>query len=420
MSIGRPEPARRATIWVVSEMYYPEETSTGFFLTGIAEGLASAFPVRALCGQPTYSKRGTRAPYRETRNGVRIVRAPGTTLNKDVLPFRLANMATVSASIFLHLVVGLRRADAVLVVTTPPLLPLIARAASWLRGAKCVLLVHDVYPENMIAGGLIRPRSVAARLFGALSRTLYRAVDHICVIGRDMRELVARRRDRGGIERMTVIPNWAGSDMFESLERGDNPLLAELGLAGKFVVQYAGNMGPLHAIEDLVAAAERLREINPAVHFLFIGSGAKKAWLERVVAERELSSVTVLPPRPRTEQRLFMTACDLAVTAFVPGMFGAGVPSRLYNILASGRPIVAAVDADSEIGMVIAEENAGWVTPPGDVDALVRALTEAAADPARIRQIGARGREAARAKYTSRAIMKAYTELFETMLADAR
>jgi len=420
MTTGRPEPARRPTVWVVSEMYYPEETSTGFFLTKIAEGLASAFPVRAVCGQPTYSKRGTRAPYRETHNGVLIVRAPGTTLDKDVPVFRLANMLTVSGSIFLHLAAGLRRQDAVLVVTTPPLLPFIARAASWVRGAKCVLLVHDVYPDNMIAAGLIRRGSVAAAVLGAMTRALYRSVDRICVLGRDMRELVARRRGRGGTEGITIIPNWAGDDLLDDPEQGPSTLIAELGLTGKFVAQYAGNMGPLHAIEDLVAAAARLRETLPQVHFLFIGSGGKKRWLEDAVRARGLSNVTVLAPRPRTDQRVFLNACDIAITAFVPGMFGAGVPSRLYNILASGKPIVAAVDDDSEIGLVIREEAVGWVTRPADVDALVRAVTEAAADPDRLRQMAGRARASVRAKYTSRAIMQAYTTLFGTVLVDAR
>src|SRR6187551_2601474 len=88
-------------LWVVSELYYPEETSTGYYLTRIAEGLAEHRDVKVLCGQPTYSARGTVAPRHEIHKGVEIFRASGTTLDKNVIPFRLLNMVTLGMSIFL-------------------------------------------------------------------------------------------------------------------------------------------------------------------------------------------------------------------------------------------------------------------------------------------------------------------------------
>src|SRR4051812_5064766 len=87
-------------LWVVSELYYPEETSTGYYLTRIAEGLADHRDVKVLCGQPTYSARGVVAPKHEVHNGVEIFRASGTTLDKNVIPFRLLNMITLGLSIF--------------------------------------------------------------------------------------------------------------------------------------------------------------------------------------------------------------------------------------------------------------------------------------------------------------------------------
>jgi len=416
MTSGGPD--GRPAIWVVSEMYYPEETSTGYFLTQIAEGLGRTFRVRAMCGQPTHAARGIRAPYRETHNGVDVVRAPGTTLNKDVLPFRVLNMTSVSLSIFLHLVFEVKRRDVVLVVTTPPLLPFIARAAAWIRRAACVLLVHDVYPENMIAAGYLKRDSVGARVFGWASRHLYRSVDRLIVVGRDMRELVGRRRGLTTVDDMIVIPNWATDDVLDGPPGERRTLLDELGLSDRVVLQFAGNIGPLQGIETLAGAAQIVAERAPQVHFLFIGSGGRKQWLQETVERLGLHNVTVLDHRPRSDQRVFLAACDVAVTAFVPGMCGAGVPSRLYNILASGKPIVAAVDADSEIGRVIREEDVGWVTPPGDVDAFVQAVIDAAADRERLARMAARARAAARAKYSRETAMKAYTAVFHTLLQE--
>lgn len=415
MTDGPERTAGARRVWVVSELYYPELTSTGFFLTRIAEGLASDYEVHALCGQPTHSARGTRAPAREVRNGVQIVRAPGTTLDKDVLAGRILNMLTVTLAMFAHLCLQLRRGDGVLVVTTPPALPFVTRAACIFRGARCVLLVHDVYPESLIAAGLITSDGLPARVLSFLTGRMYMGMDRICALGRDMRELIRRKMRGASQPPVEILTNWAAEDVLEPMARETNPLLAELGLSDKFVLQYAGNMGPLHGVEDLVEAARRLAVAAPDVHFLFIGSGGKKRWLEEAVRKEPLSNVTVLAPRPRADQRLFLNACDLAITAFVPGMFGAGVPSRLYNILASAKPIVAAVDPQSELALVVKEERAGWIVEPGDVAGFVAAVLEARADPVRLAAMGGRGRAAAAERYSYEAVMRGYRALFASV-----
>ena len=158
---------------MISELYYPEETSTGHVLTKLAEGLADRYSVHALCSQPTYSSRGTRAPARETRNGVAIERVWGLTLNKDVLWQRLLNASTISTSIFMRALTRLERGDVVLVVTTPPLLPIVTVAACKIRGASCVLIVHDVYPDVLIAAGMARSDAWGVRLLRALTRCVF-------------------------------------------------------------------------------------------------------------------------------------------------------------------------------------------------------------------------------------------------------
>lgn len=415
-----PERAGARRVWVVSELYYPELTSTGYFLTRIAEGLAADYEVRALCGQPTHSARGTRAPARERRNKVEVVRAPGTTLDKDRPIGRLLNMATVSIAMFVHLCAHLRRGDAVLVVTTPPPLPFLTAAACALRGARAVLLVHDVYPETLVAAGMIAADGLPARALSWLTGRMYGRMTRICALGRDMRTLILGKMPRRRHPPVDILTNWAAEEVLTPMPRATNPLLAELGLTDRFVVQYAGNMGPLHAIEDLVEAARRLAGQAPDVHFLFIGSGGKRRWLEATVAREALPNVTVLAPRPRSDQQVFLNACDIAITAFVPGMFGAGVPSRLYNILASGKPIVAAVDPQSELALVVKEERVGWIARPGDVDGIVAAVLEARQDRERLAEMGARGRAAAAGRYSYASVMSGYRALFASLLAADR
>ena len=142
-------------LWVVSELYYPEQTSTGYFLTHIAEGLAETMDVWVVCGQPTYSEHGMRAPAREERNGVRIHRVPATHFGKDRLALRAINVLTLSLSAAWFALTHFRRGDRLLIVTNPPTLPpLLGLIARWKR-MDAHLLVHDVYPEVLAATGFL-------------------------------------------------------------------------------------------------------------------------------------------------------------------------------------------------------------------------------------------------------------------------
>lgn len=405
-------------VWIVSELYYPEETSTGYFLTKIAEGLSGDYSASVLCGQPSYSARGTRAPAREERNGVAIWRCPATTLNKDVLAFRVLNMCTISLSMFLHASWLLRREDVVLVATNPPVSPFLVALACRLRRAKCVLLVQDVYPETLVAAGMLDRSSLITRVVNRLNRSLYRAMERICVLGRDMKTLVEKKLQQDFDQRVVIVQNWADVEVISPSERCDNALLRETNLSNKFVVQYAGNMGPVHGIECLVEAARILSLKDENVHFLFIGSGAKKLWLEGTVRAQRMKNVTVLNNRPRTNQQEFLNACDVAITALVPGMAGVAVPSRMYNILASGRPLIAAVDPDSEVALVIKEERVGWVVAPGDSQQIVDAIVEARSNPALLDEMGRRARSIAEGKYSFERIIEKYRSVVRGVMSD--
>lgn len=394
-------------VWVISELYYPEETSTGYILTKIAEGLARYYPVNVLCSQPTYSVRGVRAPSREQHNGVSIQRCPGTLLNKNVLVFRLINCVSISAFIFFCALVRIKKGDVVLVVTNPPLLPFWVNLACWLRKAKCLLLIHDVYPEVLVAAGLVGESSIVKRVIGWFNRRLYQSVTRIIALGRDMADLSVQKLQGVNPSKVAMIPNWADSDLVSPKSRGENVLLSDLGLTGRFIIQYAGNLGRTHGIESLWQAAQRLAHIK-AVHFLFIGSGAKKKWLEESIRSGRLGNVTVIGNLKRAEQPVFLNACDVSIISYVPGMAGISVPSRMYNVMAAGKPIIAVADENSELALVVKKERIGWVVPPGDVDRIVAAIMEAHANPDCLAEMGQRASLVAKTKYSFERVIESY------------
>jgi glycosyltransferase involved in cell wall biosynthesis len=144
-----------------------------------------------------------------------------------------------------------------------------------------------------------------------------------------------------------------------------------------------------------------------------VGWGARRAWLESEIGRRALDNVTLLPPCAREELSAHLAACDLAVIAFLPGMAGVSVPSRLYNVLASGRPLLAVADPESELSLVIREEGAGWTVPPGEPEGIATAIASALAAGAESRaQMGARARRAAESRYSRRAVIRSWRSLF--------
>lgn len=404
-------------VWIVSELYYPEETSTGYFLTGIAEGLAKRFRVGVLCSQPTYSRRGLRAPNNEFHNGVRIHRCWSTRFNKDILSLRFVNMLSITLMIFLNGVLRFRSADFVIVVTNPPILPFAVLLASSLRRSQRCLLIHDVYPEVLVGSGIIKRDSALVGSIGWLMQQLYKRMARIIVLGRDMHALVKEKLD-GVAQRIQLIPNWADADFVRPCSRFDNPLLAGLGLANKFVIQFSGNIGRTHGIEQLLACAEQLRN-EPGIHFLFIGFGGKKLWLQERAKDLNLSNVTIMDYRPRTELSVSLTACDVAIISFVPGMAGVSVPSRMYNVMAAGKPIIAVADGDSELALVVKEEDIGWVIEPGDIAALKIAILEAKTNSDRLAAMGRRARRAAETKYSFEQVRNAYVGLVQSAFQEA-
>ena len=392
---------------VCSELYYPDDTATGYVLTRIAEGLSGDFDVHVLCGFP-YDRRKHLA-RREVRNNVTVNRCVSTRFNKNVVATRFLNIVTVTLSIFWKAMREIVAGDSVLVVTNPPTLPFAAWAACRLRRARCYLLIHDVYPEVLIVTGMLRRSSFIARLLAWCHRRLFQGVNAIVVLGRDMQRLV-ERASAPRHPRIALITNWADLEHIVPSPRAENRLLEKLGLDGRFVIQYSGNLGRTHGIETLLAAARLLKD-DPTIHFLVIGSGAKKELLEESVRKEILANVTMLPPQERMELRDVLNACDVALIPFVPGMAGVSVPSRMYNVMAAGKPIIAVADEVSEIAMIVSEKKIGWLVPPDRPEKLVDVVQRAKLDTEELCEMGRRARAAAEREYRFDAVISSYRAL---------
>lgn len=398
----------RSRLWIVSELYYPEQTSTGYFLTRIAEGLARDYEVHVVCGQPSYSERGMRAPAYEERSGTRIHRIPASHFDKDRLVLRVINLLTFTFAVFWFALLRFRGGDKLLVVTNPPTVPLAVGVVARMKACDAALLVHDVYPELLAATDVLRSASPTYRALALLFSWTYRLFDPIIVLGRDMAEIVTRKV--GENERqIRLIPNWGDVDEIQPILPEENPFRHRHDLDGKFVVQFSGNIGRSHDVELLLDTARRLREEERIV-FLFVGYGGKSGLV--IDAEREgLKNVRFLPRQPRESLGEMLAASDATIISFVDGMYGLSVPSRMYNVMAAGAPIVAAAHSESELAMTVREGGAGWVLEERTPEELATLIHRLASDrTGESRRRGEAGRALVLERFTLERVLRLYRE----------
>ncbi len=324
----------------------------------------------------------------ERRNGVRILRARGTTFS----PRSFAGRATNYVTYFLSaLWIGLRlpRQDVTVALTDPPIIGLAALAARPRRGM--VFFCQDIFPE--VAGLLEDFRSpLVNNLLDRVNRFLVRRAARVVALG----DTMASRLIHGkGAEaaKMTVIHNWADTTAIVPSPK-DNPFAREHGLHDRFVVLHAGNIGLSQNLDMVIDAAATLKSRRDIV-FLFIGDGNRRPALEASARARGLDQVKFLPFQPRDQLRWTYASSDVCLVSLKPGLAGYIVPSKLYPILAAGRPYIAAVEPLSEVAAVTERHRCGVLVEAGDAAGLAAAIVRLADAPHERESMGARARVAA-------------------------
>jgi glycosyltransferase involved in cell wall biosynthesis len=295
--------------------------------------------------------------------------------------------------------------------TDPPFTAAILGLLSCIRRLEYQCILLDAYPDGLVALARLQDGAAMTRIWRALNRLAYGRAQELLVIGRDMTDLLWKHYGVDG-RRVTYMPLWATAEVEAGGQGSRETLLEPRGLAGKFVVQYSGNMGLWHDMETIVQAAACLQD-EPDIHFLLIGKGMRRSGAEETARRLGVRNITWLDFVPRERLPETLAACDAALISFRAGLEGVAVPSKLYGILASGRPVVAQVPAASEVARVVTEEGCGVVVPPGDAAALADAVRALAEDVAGTRVMARRAREAYLARYTIDHAVERFSTLWE-------
>jgi colanic acid biosynthesis glycosyl transferase WcaI len=375
----------------VNRYFHPDQSATSQMLTDLARGLAAkGFNVHVVCSRQLYDEPAVRLASRETAFGVQVHRVGTTRFGRKRLPGRAMDYASFYVACAFQLMKLLRRGDVLIAKTDPPLLSILAAPLAKVRRALLINWQQDVFPEVASHLGANPLPEWLDHLLRRARDASMRSAKMNVLIGDRMREYFAARGLPAA--KLCVIENWADGDAIRPKPTTQSVLRSNLELADRFVACYSGNLGRAHEFETLLAAAQTLREDSRFV-FLIIGSGAKMDALKQAVAENSLDNVRFLPYQPRDTLEDSLAAADVHLVSLLPALEGLIVPSKLYGILAAGRPLIFIGDPDGDIGRVIRRAKCGRVAGVGDSTALVDALRDLQARPADRAQMGALARQ---------------------------
>lgn len=343
-------------IYIFCEVYFPDMTSTGYYLTEIAERYAISNNVTVITSGNNKHRNIS------LRNGVKIIRVPSLSLDNNNLLKRLISYFGVIFFFCRELInLKIKKTSEVIAVTNPAIfLPFVIFLKKKFK-FRLTVLAHDIFPEVLIAANILRKRNPFYKMLLYIFNRSYDKVDQIVVLGRDMKLLFKDKiKDYNSIK---IITNWADTEIIyplnNNIETKNN----------KLIFQYAGNLGRAQGIPNLLSAFSKLDSSKLELHFY--GKGVFLNQISSISHE----NIFYKGSFKRDELNIFLNKCDVSIVTLEKNMLGLGVPSKTYSILCAAKPILYIGDSKSEIALLVKEYKIGYVSEPGDIKSIQNAIS---------------------------------------------
>ncbi|WHZ30319.1 MAG: Glycosyltransferase [Nitrospira sp.] len=392
----------------VNRFFYPDHSATSQLLSDLVFGLArSGYEIVVLTGRQVYDQPVTSLLNYEILGGAQIYRMWTTHFGRQNLLGRTVDYFTFYFSAAWYLLTMLKSGDLVVAKTDPPLISVVVALMAKIRGADLINWIQDLFPEIAMALEVRGVRIVGPLLKSFRNWSLVMAKFNIVLGTRMAQRLLDEHIPQNKIR---LIHNWADGDEIRPLESGAIPLRLEWGLRDKFVVGYSGNMGRAHEFETILSTAEVLSQVENVV-FLFIGNGARQAWIMREVDKRGLNNVVFRPYQPREQLKFSLGVPDVHLISLHPYLEGLIVPSKFYGVAAAGRPMIFIGDTDGEIPRLLKDSESGWTVLAGDVASLEIYIRDLAKCPAKAWQAGFRARQLFDKRYSKALALAQWDEV---------
>jgi glycosyltransferase involved in cell wall biosynthesis len=357
--------------WIVTELFYPDEVSTAQILTDIAIYKSRHNKVSIICGPAGYeSSYGSQLIELDRNISINRVNLP--KLNKNNLVQRILRLLLLTLKLSWAVLTKAKNGDTVLFTTNPTFLVLILPIIKKINGFKLEILVHDVFPENLVPAGLINKDNYKYKLLNWIYSSGYNNLDRIIVLGQDMKNLILGKIGTSAIN-IEIISNWSDDNLFPIKNFNIGEYLG-IDVEDKVVLTFSGNIGRVQGVLEFIDVIEKADNKN--LILVIIGDGALRELVVNKIRNERISNVFYLGAKRRAEQNLFLNACHISLVTLINGMKGLGVPSKTYNYLAVGKPILFIGDKDSEVDNYIKKHDCGWSFSWDEEDSLISFLRE--------------------------------------------
>lgn len=363
-------------ILLINQFFWPDLAATSQLLTDVARGLAeSGHDVYVTCGTSGYAEASD-----GERPEVQIWRSP-------TFPFKRAKAARLLSYFSFFATAALRglfsrKFDLVVTLTTPPLLSILGTVIKKVRGSKHFIWEMDVYPDVAVDVGMWNSGSQITRLVGQIADYSRLHSDGTVVLGPCMRDRLIKR----GMpeDKLHIAENWADGASIEPL-----PLRTEENLT----ILYSGNLGLAHDVDTIRDAMLHVKDDN-RFQFIFAGGGASRGELEQRCRSEHADNVEFRDYCRREDLSLSLGQSDIGLVTQKDACAGSVVPSKVYGLLAAGRPLLYIGPRNSTPALIIAEHRCGWQVDVGDTGAVTQLLQLLYAEPSLVREAGQRARQA--------------------------
>lgn len=363
-------------ILLANQFFWPDSAATSQLLTDLAQGLADLnHEVHVVCGDVGYSDQDS-----SPRPDVVIHRSRCLPFGRSKAARLLSYFSFFSTAAAIG--ISARKFDMVITLTTPPLLSLLGTMLKRLRGTKHYVWEMDIYPDVAVDLGMWEKEGLLAKIVGGVADYSREHADGVIALGPCMRDRLERRGLPG--ERIHVAENWSDGKSIEPLPLRSRPELKIL---------YSGNLGLAHDSDTIYGAMLALKN-DPRFHFIFAGGGAQRKELQEKCESEKIAHATFRPYCERSLLSQSLGDGDLGLVTQKNACSGSVVPSKVYGLMAAGRPLLYIGPRDSTPARIIASFRCGWHVDTGDVDGLVNLLQLLEADPELLRDAGQRGRQA--------------------------
>lgn len=404
-------------IAIVSINYAPEHTGIAVYSTGMAEYLAECgMTVTVYTGfsyYPLWLKNADdrKRLYRQERpNAVLLRRSYLYVPGQPTAVKRIVHELSFVISATINYLFG-PRADCTIIVSPPLFLGIPIALIAKLKRSKTIFHVQDLQPDAAVDLGMLKKGALTDFLF-FIERLTYRLVDRVSTISQGMLKKISDKGIKSG--KLFLFRNWANDDYIMPMDKATS-YRHELALHNKFVVLYAGNMGVKQGLSLLLETAHILRNIHEFV-FLIAGDGGEKQELQHRAEEFGLRNVIFLPVQPYERLSELLATADVSVIPQKKGVNDIVLPSKLSNILASQRPLIAAAAEQSEFGKIVLESGGGLLVEPGEPQQMADAIVRLYQHPEECRGMARNGRDYMEKRLGREAILDEFARRLDSRL----